>query len=731
MIKEYAKKIFGMGADFYKRHNITNLLLFLLAIGAFISVVLTYAFFTRIFPANASENYMVILLNTDLILLVGVSILLVKKILSLWIERRKNGFGNRLHLKMIIIFVLVSAVPTMLVATFSATFFTMSMQSWFSSQVETAVKDSMNVAEFYSREKREEIIRDIISVSSDFVKNRDILEKKRNLINSLLAIKVAEHDLDEAVVFNNKGKVEAKGGYTFSLTFEEIPFWALSEAERGDIVVLTDGSLNRMRALLKLKTKSDLYLLVGKFVSPEIMKHIRRAKLAVERYNSLSKRRINIEITFYSIFIAVALLLILTSTLAGITFSFNMTKPLNALIDAAEQIRMGKVGIKVREQEGNDEISILNRTFNRMSQEIATQQNDLLNANKETNARRRFIEAVLKGVSAGVISVDMNNNIRLANQPACALLGIDLNEHKGERLSLVVPEFSEVYDNSKVSANVDKRYYVKMHNQTMYKNLTVNIVAEYSKNNEIYGYIYTFDDITPLETAQRKAAWSDVARRIAHEIKNPLTPIVLSAERLKRNYLPQLTEKIDVFENCIGTIISQVENIGKMVDEFSAFARMPLPVMKSVNIKNVIRQCVLLQKNANPDIKYDTVMPEVPVNINCDEGQISHLLTNLLKNSAEAIIEKKPDDGGKIIITLTNTREKTIIVVQDNGIGLKNQSMSQIAEPYFTTKEKGTGLGLAIVKKIVEDHNGTLDIKSCDGLTFASVVLPHEDGDNA
>jgi len=730
MIKEYAKKAFNNAADFCKRHNVTNLLLFLLTVGAIVSVVLTYLFFTRIFPADASENYMVVLLNTDLVLLVGVSVLLVKKILSLWMERRRNGYGNRLHLKMIIIFVVVAAVPTMLVATFSATFFTMSMQSWFSSQVETAVRDSLNVAESYAREKREELIRDIISVSSDFVKNRDILERKRGLMTSVLTMEVSEHGLDEAVVFNDKGKVVAKGGYTFSLTFEEIPFWALSEAEHDDIAILFDDSLNRIRALIKLRTKSDLYLLVGKFISPEIMKHIKRAKLAVARYDSLNRRRMNIEITFYSIFIAVALLLILTSTLAGITFSFNMTKPLNALIDAAEQIRLGKVGIKVKEQEGNDEISILNRTFNRMSQEIATQQNDLLNANKETNARRRFIEAILKGVSAGVISVDMENNIRLANHPACVLLDKDLNEYKGENLSIVIPEFSSVYDDAKGSAVSDKRYYVKIHSQTMYKNLTVNIVAEYSKNNEIYGYIYTFDDITPLETAQRKAAWSDVARRIAHEIKNPLTPIILSAERLKRNYKSQLTEKVDVFENCIGTIINQVENIGKMVDEFSAFARMPLPVMKNVNVKNVIRQCILLQKNANSDIEYDAKMPEEPVNIKCDEGQISHLLTNLLKNAAEAIGEKKPEEGGKITIVLTNEKEKTIIEVWDNGIGLKNQSISQISEPYFTTKEKGTGLGLAIVKKIVEDHNGVLDIKPRDGLTCASVVLPHENGED-
>ncbi|OPZ79085.1 MAG: Sensor protein kinase WalK [Alphaproteobacteria bacterium ADurb.Bin438] len=725
MINLIKNRLFVKILMLFKKTYMSKFFGTLLVLSSIISCVLTYSFFAGFFPSKETK-YLIILLNIDLVLLVSVLILIIKKIFSVWGERNKNGFGSKLHIRLVILFALVTATPTFLVATFSAVFFNIGLQSWFSKQVQTAVKDSLNVAETYAKEHRQYLAKDILAINSDLLRNWDAISEKSKVINSILAIQAMEKNLDEIVIFNKTGKVIAKTGYVLSLAFEEIPFWALNDADNGGVAIITNQSSDRLRALLRLGVSQDLYILIGKFVSPEIIKHIERAKEAVSKYEFLESKRFEIEVTFYAIFIIIALLLVLVAIWAGINFSIQLTKPIVSLINASEQIREGKTNVKVPELHSGDEIGVLNRTFNRMSHDITTQRADLISKNNKLDARRRFIEAVLKGVSAGVISVDKDNNIKISNFSACTLIEIDLNLFKDQNLSKIVPSFKEVFEEIKNSNSSSVQKYIKLETGKKIKTFTVNLASEYS-GEDIYGYVYTFDDITPLQTAQRKAAWSDVARRIAHEIKNPLTPISLSAERLKNKYLKQIENDKETFITCVDTIINQVENIGKMVDEFSAFSRMPNPVMKLVNIKNILIQNMFLHKTANSNIKYEIITSDESVRLKCDESQMNLLFNNIYKNAYEAIIEKQ-NNNGEIITRLENNENAVIISIEDNGIGLKNQSLDQISEPYYTTKVKGTGLGLAIVKKIIEDHNGIFDIKGLDNNnTLVTITIPHND----
>jgi two-component system nitrogen regulation sensor histidine kinase NtrY len=441
-----------------------------------------------------------------------------------------------------------------------------------------------------------------------------------------------------------------------------------------------------------------------------------RTNRAVAEYKQLELTRSGLEVTFSAIFVMVALLLLLAAMWIGLTLATQMATPIIRLIDAAERVRTGDLAARVADEGAVDELGSLSRAFNRMIGQLETQRRELMGANRELDERRRFSEAVLAGVSAGVIGLDRHGVVELPNRYAAEYLTMEPEAMIGHSLEELVPELAPLFGMIRRRPERSVQDEMKVVRNGRSRALLVRIVAEQDEL-EVTGFVVTIDDMTELLSAQRKAAWADVARRIAHEIKNPLTPIQLSAERLKRKYLKQIEKDPETFLNCTDTIIRQVADIGRMVDEFSAFARMPTPVMKQDDLVETINQTVFLARTGYPQVSFECEYPKGTVNIPCDIRQISQALTNLLKNAVEAIQGREGSDlpRGKIAVKVEQRLGCVVVSVEDNGRGLPVDQRDRLAEPYVTTRVKGTGLGLAIVKKIMEDHGGELVLDDLDG----------------
>lgn len=685
-----------------------------LTVAALTSGVATYAVMTGLAPVEPESKAILFLLNLDLVLLTILGAVVARQLVQVWIARRSGGAGARLHLRFVGLFSALAVAPAILVAVFSALFFNVGVQAWFGERVSTALEESRAVAQAYLKEHQQVIAGQVLSVANDLNRNWSQILSTPQALERYLNTQLNLRGLTEAVVFDTGGKVMARAGYTFALHFEEVPYWSLERADQGEVAVLTGESQDRVRALVKLDVIPSAYLYVGRFVDQSVLQHIARTDSAVEQYQALQEGRSNLEITFSLIFIIVTLLLLSVAVWVGLTLATRLATPIAELIDASERVRMGDLQVRVHETAASDEIAVLSRAFNRMTSRIASQQDKLLDANLELDERRRFTETVLAGVSAGVVSTDPEGAITLANRSASTLLHTDMDEWIGRPLSEAVPEFLQLVTLAGQRPDQSVQREVELVRDGRALTFLVRVVVE-SQGLDVIGHILTFDDITELQSAQRKAAWADVARRIAHEIKNPLTPIQLSAERLKRRYLKQITEDPEVFVQCTDTIVRHVGDIGRMVDEFSSFARMPSPVLQPESLNRLVTQAVFLQRTAYPAIKFETALPDHPVVVMCDNGQIGRALTNLLKNAVEAIDGRAGESlpPGRISVTLAEeleaggARRRVVVTVQDNGKGLP-PDRGRLTEPYVTTRAKGTGLGLAIVKKILEDHGADL-----------------------
>ncbi|MBM3565750.1 MAG: HAMP domain-containing protein [Alphaproteobacteria bacterium] len=526
--------------------------------------------------------------------------------------------------------------------------------------------------------------------------------------------------MPEAVIMDGSGRVVARSALSLSLEFDRVPPSAVEAARRGDIVVLTGDSDDRVRAVVRLARFVDAYLLVGRFVDPRVIEHIQRAERAVQQYQSTQRQSRGIEISFVAIFVMVTVLMLLAAIWVGLTLATQMADPIVDLIDATERVREGDLAVRVDAGAGGDEIARLIHAFNRMIGQIETQRHGLVAANRQIDERRRFTEAVLTGVSAGVIGLDAEGRINLPNRSAGELLGDNLMQKAEVPLRTIIPEMAPLLDEAAARPDRLAQGQIRLSRQGQFRTLHVRVGAE-RLEGAVIGYVVTFDDVTDLLSAQRTAAWADVARRIAHEIKNPLTPIQLSAERLKRKYMEEVITDPEIFATCTETIIRQVEDIGRMVDEFSSFARMPQPSLKPENLSDICRQAVFLERERHPEIDFVLDLPPDAVMLSCDGRQVSRAIVNVLKNAAEAVVAANGDTRrkGHILLKLTAgvpARDiATIITIEDNGKGLPVENRDRLTEPYVTTRTKGTGLGLAIVKKILEDHNGELILDDREG----------------
>ncbi|AMW35171.1 PAS domain-containing sensor histidine kinase [Haematospirillum jordaniae] len=690
-------------------------------------------------PVSDGGHALSVLLNLDLILLLVLSALVIRSIVALWLARRTGGAGSRLHLRLVGLFGAVAITPTILVAVFSALFFNLGVQFWFGERVQTVLSESQAVAQAYLDEHRQAIAGQALVVAGDIQRNWERLLQNPDDQSRYLQTQVYVRGLTEAVLFERSGKVGARAGYTFSLQFEDVPLWALEKADQGEVAVLTGENEDRVRALVRLDTLPEMFLYVGRFVDTDVIRHIDNTDNAVQQYQRMQSGRAELELRFSLVFIVVSLLLLLAAVWVGLNLANRWAMPIVELINASERVSVGDMAVRVSEVDASDEVAALSRAFNRMTARITAQQKELLEANRTLDERKRFTETVLEGVSAGVISTSPDGFVTLVNRSAQTLLDLPaVSSLEGQHISIVIPEFSPLLPEKETLCEGQSAQREMVLSRGG-KDLTflVRVSAEYV-DSRVIGNVITFDDITLLQAAQRTAAWADIARRIAHEIKNPLTPIQLSAERLKRRYLKQIQEGQDVFVQCTDTIIRHVGDIGQMVDEFSAFARMPQPVMKNENLCEIIRQYSFLQQTAYPAIRFVLDIPEEEVVVLCDTRQVGQALTNIIKNAVEAIESRdNPTDPGCITVSLREQGGVIRVLVSDNGRGLPKANRERLVEPYVTTRSKGTGLGLAIVKKILEDHGGDLLLEDAsDGgaqismlFTFQSAVV--QDGVSA
>jgi two-component system nitrogen regulation sensor histidine kinase NtrY len=473
------------------------------------------------------------------------------------------------------------------------------------------------------------------------------------------------------------------------------------------------------QAVIKLDMTPPLMLMIEKPIDPAILDHVNKTEQAVAEYQRLSKNRAGLEISF-ALIIAVLALLVLSALVGfGLVIANQIARPISHLIRAAELVRAGDLTVRVPEKATGDEMAGLSRAFNRMTSQLAAQRGELLDMNNQLDERRRFTETVLAGVSAGVIGLDAKGRIELPNRTASELLRLDLVPQIGQNLADVAPEFAALL--AAVMANPERPAEAQIeHGRAMAKRMLLVRIGAEMKSGVPDGFIVTFDDVTELLAAQRKAAWADVARRIAHEIKNPLTPIQLSAERLKRRFAKEITSDPEGFTQCAETIVRHVGDIGRMVDEFSTFARMPAPQMRPESLEVIAREAMVLQRVAHPSIKWEVII-DAPLTAVCDRRLIGQALTNLLQNATDAVSMR--EGASHVTLRLHAEDGSANLTVTDDGIGLPEADQARLIEPYVTHKPKGTGLGLAIVAKIMEDHGGRLELKPAPGGVGAEVSL--------
>jgi two-component system nitrogen regulation sensor histidine kinase NtrY len=660
----------------------------------------------------------------DFAALLLLIIILVGRVTRVVLERRQGAAGARLHVRLVLLFGGVAAVPAILVAIFATVFFNIGIQAWFNARVQTALDESNQVAQGYLAEHTNDIRLDALAIANDLSQNGTIFYGDATGFANFLVQQTATRGLTQAVIFEPvTGQVIASAGLLAGMG-ATIPNQAeIASARAGQVVVISPPDSTLERAVIQLDSTPPLMLLIERPIDPAILDHVQKTEAAVAEYQRLSQNRNGLEISFALIFATVALLVLSAAVLIGLVIANQIAKPIGHLMRAAERVRAGDLTVRVPETATGDEVAGLSRAFNRMTGQLAAQRAELMVAYGQLDERRRFTETVLAGVSAGVIGLDAQGRIELPNRAASEFLGVDLQGRLGEPLADVAPEFAAMIE--AVMAAPDKPVTAEVeHGPAMQKRVLLVRIGAELKAGLADGFIVTFDDVTELLSAQRKAAWADVARRIAHEIKNPLTPIQLSAERLKRRYSREITSDVEGFAQCADTIVRHVGDIGRMVDEFSTFARMPAPVMKSESLERIVREALVLQRVASRHIDFQVEIADPDLRALCDRRLIGQALTNLLQNAVDAVAMRP---GAHIVkVQLFAEGHNAVLRVIDDGIGLPDTDRAKLMEPYVTHKTKGTGLGLAIVRKIMEDHGGQLDLDAAPGGQGAmvSLVLP-------
>ncbi|MDO8287808.1 MAG: PAS domain-containing sensor histidine kinase [Parvibaculum sp.] len=695
-----------------------------LAVGLVIVAVFlgtfTYMTLTGLTPLKPSRGLVISLLLANLTIVLVLFALISWRVIRIIMARVSGAAGSKLHARLVAMFSIVAVMPAIIVAVFAAVTLNRGLDAWFSERTQIIISNAQTVAEAYLSEHQHVLRGDAVAMVTDLDRDSLYLSTNPTQFQELVGTQAALRSIPDAYVINEAGRVLARASVAGTPTIGLPTPEQFAAAKAGQAILFTVDSVDQIRALVKLKTVDDAFLYVARPVDARVLDHLAQTREAVHEYENLEQRRSAFQITFALIYVAVALVTLLAAIWLGLWASNRIVDPIGKLVDAAEKIYAGDLSARVVPGDTGDELDMLSSAFNRMTSQLESQRNALIEANYQFDQRRQFTEAVLSGVSAGVFGLDNEGIINHANRAALRFFDLEESDVVGHDIAGIVPEMAGMFIEAQSHSERRARAQIVIHRGGVDRTLNIRVTREVTDSG-VGGFVLTFDDITELVDAQRTSAWADVARRIAHEIKNPLTPIQLSAERLRRKYSKEILTDPEVFLQCTETIIRQVGDIGRMVDEFSSFARMPEAVIKSIEMNEIVRQAAFLQRIGHPEIEYILDLPLTSVWLDCDGRLLSQALTNILKNAAEAIRGHDADDepqggskdgdAGRILVRLTEEPEFITIEVRDTGCGLPQANRTRLTEPYMTTRTKGTGLGLAIVNKVMEDHGGTLELE--------------------
>jgi len=704
-----------------KIYNLFNLPTFrrrfsyFLVFSAILLAALTFTNVGRINNFELGSRYLLVILSLDVMVFLLLCILIARKIIATWIKRKGSITASRLHVRFTVFFSSIVAIPSIIMTILTVLFVHYGLQDWFSERVKTALNEAVLVSNSYLEEHQTLVGRDAILMGQDLRENLPRLVNNREEFDKFLTLITNLRSLSEAIVFDEEHNVIAKTHLTFALEFEPVPSSAVERANRGEPAILSSEYHDRVRALIQITENPKLYLFVGRPVDPGVLLHQKKSQDVASDYINLENKRLGFEAIVILLFALVAFMLLLGAIWIGLILSDQISRPIISLIEAAEKIRKGKLDVFVKEEERKDELGLLTKTFNRMVRDLKNNQQALIDVNQKLDDRRRFIEATMAGVSAGVLGLDKTRKLNFYNNKADELLHASLHGKYQKNITKIIPNLNEMLDLAeRTPRKVIEDEISISHPKHSLSTFSIHVIADEQPDGDL-SYVVTLDDITDLISAQKQAAWSDVARRVAHEVKNPLTPIQLAAERLKRKYGPQIKDSPEVFNDCIDNISRQVEYIKNLISEFSSFARLPNPTLKKQNIVELYKQAVMLQKIGFSDIEFNILNSYDSIDIDCDEKLLFQAFTNLIKNAIESIqsnIEKKNIKKGELTFELTKGKETATIKLIDNGLGFEFPTSKNFFDPYVSNKTSGTGLGLSIVKKIIEDHKGQITLSN-------------------
>ena len=681
---------------------------------ALLSAFLTFIVLTGLTPIEPKRNvvYGFLLINAaTILLLVGIIVREVWKVVQ---ARRRGSAAARLHIQVVSLFSIIAVLPAVLVAIVANVTIDRGLDRLFSGPTRAVIQNSLIVANAYLHEHAQLIRGDILGMANDISHARPLFQLDPLSFRQMLTASAASRNLPGAMLIDKDRNIleSAQTGIQQEFTTPESEFLKGVEENEPQIAVFIEA--NYVAAVIRLRGFTDTFLYVARVLDPRVVAQLRQTEASVAEYAALESRKLGIQVAFALMFAVIALTILMASVLIGLNFANRLVAPIRRLMSAANIVSTGDLNVQVPVLKSEGDLAQLGATFNTMTQELRSQRDELVNASELIDSRRRFIEAVLSSASAGIIGVDASGSIGILNRSAEKLIGKAESEVLDHPLSEVLPELDDMMKTAREGTQKLVQGQITINREGHESNLSVRVSAEQTSQSRD-SYIITLDDITDLVAAQRTSAWGDVARRIAHEIKNPLTPIQLSAERIRRRFGRSITEDKDkeIFEQCTDTIVRQVDDIRRMVDEFARFARMPKPVMEGEDVADVVRQAVFLMKVAHPELDIEADIKQDPMPAQFDRRLISQALTNIIKNATEAIEQVPPEELGKGRIDVVAQRENDDILIDvvDNGIGLPKVARQRLLEPYVTTRQKVTGLGLAIVGRVLEDHGGRIELK--------------------
>ncbi|MBV7379578.1 sensor histidine kinase NtrY-like [Maritimibacter dapengensis] len=687
---------------------------------------------------GAASNALRLILLADFVYVLAVASLVLTSLLRMVAARRAKSAGSKLHLRLTRAFSVIALIPTVLVAIFAVLTVNVGLEGWFSDRVSRVVGNSLEAAQAYEEEHRQGLITDAGALAAylNLSKQANAFLTEAQLRQALSQGQTQiQRGLREAFVIDGDAEIRVRGDRSYLFDYEPPAPEDIERALDGDTVVIEDWDINEFRALVHLEAYPDHFLYVSRSVDGEVLNLLDETQETVLFYQQLENQRGRVLFEFGLIYLGFAAILILAATWLGMWFAERLATPVGRLAGAAQRVGEGDLDVRVLEEEGDDEIATLGRQFNAMTRELRGQREALLENTEQIEERRRLFDSVLSSVTAGVVGLDPDGKVTFLNRAAARLLDLAGPDPSHVPLSLLIPEFLPLFDRLRDAARSQVQEELGLTRMGKAERLLVRIARRYSDDGELEGYVIAFDDVTDLVSAQRMAAWGDVARRIAHEIKNPLTPIQLSAERIKRKFGRKLEgEDVEALEALTGVIVRQTEDLRRIVDEFSKFARMPEPERRPTDLAKLLRDAVTLQEAGQENVRFVADIPNESIPASLDETMIGQALTNLMKNAGEAIeslYEKgAPEDHvPEIRVTLTQSGDEAHLTISDNGVGLP-EDRARLFEPYVTTREKGTGLGLPIVKKIIEEHGGTLTLTDAEDFgsgqrgAQANITLP-------